>query len=299
MGSTVVTRALRSSSVVISCLFLAITAAAQTGPAPQPTPEAEASPSPSLERRFVKNILADQKVIWTSPFSLNHGDARWLIPLAASSGLLFGTDRHSAGELQEPGDHHARIRISSDVSKIGVFYTTAAVAGSFYLVGRTTNNPKALETGLLSAQALIDTMIVTSALKTASQRQRPHVDNASGEFYDGGSSFPSGHAASAWSVATVIAHEYGKRRPLVRFSIYGLAAAVSVARYTEEKHFLSDVLIGSVIGYAVGRYVYNTYHDPAVDDQLTRPRESNLIPFAMPIYDHARQTYGLRLGWQF
>ena len=281
----------RSITVVFICLFWTIIAAAQSAPVSQP--------SPSLERRFIKNILTDQKVIWSSPFSLKRGDTKWLMPLAASAAVLFGTDRQSAGELQEPGDHRTRLRISSDLSNAGSFYTTAAVAGGFYLVGRTTNNQKAIETGLLSAQALINAMLITTALKTASQRPRPHVDHASGEFFDQGSSFPSGHAASAWSVATVIAHEYGKRRPLVRFSAYGLAAAVSVARYTEEKHFLSDVLVGSTVGYMIGRYVYNTYHDPAVDNQSTRLTKSNLIPFATPIYDHNKQAYGLRLGWQF
>jgi membrane-associated phospholipid phosphatase len=291
MGNNFLSRIL--TSIVLCSAFGVINCAAQSAADAQPTP------SPSLERRFAKNILSDQKLIWTSPFSLKRGDAKWLIPLATSAAVLFSTDRHSAGELQEPGDHRTRLRISSDISRAGSFYTTAAVAGSFYLIGRTTKNQKAAETGLLSAQALIDAMLVTTVLKTASQRPRPHVDHASGEFFDKGGSFPSGHATSVWSVATVIAHEYGTRRPLVRFSAYGLAAAVSVARYTDEKHFLSDVFIGSAIGYVIGRYVYNTYHDPSVDHQSRKLTRADFVPVAMPIYDPAKQTYGLRLGWQF
>ena len=276
---------------------------AQDSPSDQadagPTPEA--SPSPSLEHRFLKNILQDQRAIWTAPFSLHHSDVNWIAPLTVSSAILFATDRRSAGELAELGDHQTRLRISADISRGGSFYTTSAIAGTFYLVGRTTHNSRARETGLLSMEALIDSGLVTSALKTASQRQRPTVDDASGEFYDKGSSFPSGHAACAWSLATVVASEYGQHRPLVHFGIYGLAAAVSMARYTGQNHFLSDVLVGSAIGYGIGRYVYRAHHDPSVDQANGPTRrgklKSKLIPFTFPIYSGAQRSYGLAMSW--
>lgn len=176
-----------------------------------------------------------------------------------------------------------------------------AIAGTFYLVGRTTHNSRARETGLLSMEALLDSGLVTSALKIASQRPRPNVDDASGEFYDKGSSFPSGHAASAWSVATVIASEYGQHRPLVLVATYGVAAAVSMSRYTGQNHFLSDVLVGSAIGYGIGRYVYRAHHDSLVDqaDGPTKHSKlkSKLIPFTFPIYSGAQRSYGLAMSW--
>jgi membrane-associated phospholipid phosphatase len=150
-------------------------------------------------------------------------------------------------------------------------------------------------------EALIDNGLVTSALKAASQRPRPTVDDASGEFYDKGSSFPSGHAASVWSVATVIASEYGQHRPLVLFATYGFAASVSMSRYTGQNHFLSDVLVGSAIGYGIGRYVYRAHHDPSVDQANGPTRQgklkSKLIPFTFPIYNGAQHSYGLAMSW--
>jgi hypothetical protein len=44
------------------------------------------------------------------------------------------------------------------------------------------------------------------------------------------SAFPSGHSIAAWSLATVIANEYHDR-PLVQITAYGIAGAVSVARF--------------------------------------------------------------------
>jgi membrane-associated phospholipid phosphatase len=267
----------------------------------QSAPTPQASPSPSLEHRFLKNILRDQRAIWTSPFSLHQGDTKWIAPLTVSSAVLFATDHRSAGELEEPGDHRSRLRISSDISRGGSFYVTGAIAGTFYFIGRTTNDQRARETGLLSMEALIDSGVVTSVLKTVSQRPRPTIDDASGEFFDRGGSFPSGHSASAWSVATVVASEYGRHRPLVRFAAYGLATAVSMSRYTGQNHFLSDVLVGSAIGYGIGRYVYRTNHDSALDGVNNQKKngqlKSKLIPFTYPIYSGAERSYGLALRW--
>src|ERR1043165_3511356 len=64
---------------------------------PGPTP----SPTPTLERRFFKNILRDQKAIWTYPFRLKGEDARWLVPFGVSTAVLIGTDRRTAEEIRE------------------------------------------------------------------------------------------------------------------------------------------------------------------------------------------------------
>jgi membrane-associated phospholipid phosphatase len=263
----------------------------------------QAKPTASLEKKFFVNILRDQRAIWTSPFNLHKDDSKWLAPLGLSTLALIATDRRSSGELVEHGDNVSRLRISKDISRIGSMYSTAGVAGVLYLTGRATHNDRLRETGLLGAEALFDGGIVSSALKTASQRQRPPVDNSSGEFFDGGSSFPSGHAISAWSLATVIAQEYGHHRPLVQVGAYGLAAAVSLSRYTGRNHFLSDALVGSAIGYGIGRYVYQKHHDPELDalnEKKTNDLvQSKLFPRILPLYYPRAHVYGGTLAWSF
>jgi membrane-associated phospholipid phosphatase len=169
---------------------------------------------------------------------------------------------------------------------------------------------RARETGLLGGEALIDTALVYSVLKNVSQRPRPTHDDAHAEFFDGGHSFPSEHAASAWALATVIANEYHGRRA-VQVGAYGLATAVSVSRYTGRNHFLSDILVGSAIGYGIGRYVYKTHHDPVLDaygadasqedeaEVRGESARSKLVPFFAPSFSRARREYGLALFWSF
>ena len=256
---------------------------------------------PSLEKKFFVNILDDQRAIWTAPFHWRSADAKWLAPLGLSTAALIATDRHTSGELVEHGDNLNRLRISKDISRLGSLYSTGGLAGVLYLTGRATHNDHLRETGLLGAEALIDSSIVVTGLKTASQRQRPPADDTSGEFFDGGSSFPSGHAISTWSLATVIAQEYGHHRPLVQVGAYGLATAVSLSRYTGRNHFLSDVLVGSAMGYGIGRYVYHKHHDLTLDAENERHKtdltRSKFFPRILPLFQSRTHLYGGMLAW--
>jgi hypothetical protein len=290
-------------TIVASSSAFAQSPAGGVPPLAQPSPTQQAKPSPSLERCFLRNILRDQRAIWTSPFHIERGDANWLVPFGLSTAALLATDHRSASELAENGDNQSRLRISRYVSRGGSFYTTGGITAAFYFIGRVSGNARARETGLLGAESLINSGIVAQALKFATQRTRPREDAASGEFFNGGNAFPSGHSTSVWSLATVVAYEYGQHRPLIRFGAYGLATAVSVSRYTGRNHFLSDVLVGSAIGYGVGRYVYRTHHDTSLDtgDGETKPpaTHSKLIPFTSPLFSQASRSYGLALAWNF
>jgi PAP2 superfamily len=275
-------------------------------PTPTPTPTPQASPTPSLEKRFFKNVLQDQRAIWTSPLHLGRGDAKWAVPLGLSTAALLATDQ----ETDEFGHNRARTTVSRDVSLAGSIYSTGGVAAAFYLAGRVTSNRRARETGVLGAEALIDGGVVFSVLKNISRRQRPDHDEGQGEFFEGGHSFPSGHATGAWALATVVANEY-KHRRVVQISAYGLATAVSISRFTGRNHFLSDVMVGSAIGYGIGRYVYKTHHDPSLDtngadfnqdgeaEVRQEPARSKLVPLVEPSFSRAHHEYGLALSWSF
>jgi membrane-associated phospholipid phosphatase len=283
--------------IVLSAQVFSQTTPAAPAAQPQPTPR------PTTERNFFANILKDQKGIWTAPFHLQQNDARWIAPLGFSLAALIATDRHTSGELGENGENRDRLRISKDISYAGSLYTAGGVSALFYLTGRMRHDERAKETGLLAAEALINSTLVSQAIKGISQRQRPEVDHSSGEFFDGGSSFPSGHAINSWAVATVIASEYGPRHPAVRYAAYALASFVSVSRYTGRKHFLSDVLAGSAIGYGIGRYVYHRHHDASLDEETGKQTsgilKSKFFPAVAPAFSRQSHSYGASLAWSF
>jgi hypothetical protein len=262
-------------------------------PAPQPSP-----PSPPLEKQFLKNILRDQKAIWTSPLRLRGEDAKWLAPLGAATTALIAGDRRASSLVSRGGSLPSASRT---VSLGGSTYTTGAVAAGFYLVGKATNNKRARETGLLAAEALINSEIVTQALKLTTQRPRPNFDAGRGRFFTGGNSFSSGHAANAWSVATVIAYEYQDRQ-LVRYGAFVAATMVSLSRFSGRNHFLSDVLIGSAVGFGIGRFVYRARHtdfSKTGGSNNSPTTDSKLRPAITPVYNRRMRTYGANLVWNF
>jgi membrane-associated phospholipid phosphatase len=211
---------------------------------------------PTSERTFLPNLLADQETLWTRPWHLRANDAQWGFPFAAATSLLIGSD--TSIEKRLPANK-TWIRRSQTFSNLGAA-SLVGTAGAFYLWGTMAHQDHARETGLLSAEALANSMFLTQALKLSFTRQRPAAGNGKGEFWQGGSSFPSDHAAAAWSVASVIAHEYPG--PMTKFLAYGAATAISVSRVTGRQHFASDVFIGSALGWYLGRQVYGSHHNP-------------------------------------
>lgn len=281
-------------------LVLSYAANGQTsGPEVRPSPSPK--PTPSLEKEFLRNILKDQVGIWTSPFHVSREDTKFLAPIALTTAALIATDRRSANELGENGGSNSRVRISLQVSRLGSAYTTAGIAATFYLAGVVKHDSRARETGILGGEALIDSKLVYSVLKQATQRPRPLVPDPKDDFFDGGNSFPSGHATDAWALATVVASEYHDRRA-IQFTAYALASAVSLSRYTGRAHFLSDVFVGSVIGYGIGRYVYKKHHVPASENEneetKIRRGHAEWIPSVAPLYSGKDRTYGLALAWR-
>jgi membrane-associated phospholipid phosphatase len=273
-------------------------AQAQTAsPTPSPTP----SSSPSLERSFFKNILRDQKAIWTSPAHVHGNDAPWLVMLGVTTGGFLATDRATGDDM---ATHTGQLDASRIISYAGSAYGVSAAAGSFYLIGRATHNERARETGILAAEAIIDSGIVVTALKEITQRARPLSGKDRSKFFVGGSSFPSGHSIEAWSVATVVANEYHDHLA-VQIAAYGIASAVGVSRFTGLNHYLSDVLVGSAMGYGIGRYIYRAHHrggskssggDDEEDETLSRSKH---LPAIAPMYDRRAHDYGVALAWSF
>lgn len=61
-------------------------------------------------------------------------------------------------------------------------------------------------------------------------------------------SFPSGHAAWAFTGATMTARETGESAPLYAMGAYTIAAAVSAERVVSKRHYPTDVVAGAAIG---------------------------------------------------
>ncbi|MFZ5876632.1 MAG: phosphatase PAP2 family protein [Nitrospirota bacterium] len=108
--------------------------------------------------------------------------------------------------------------------------------------------------GLVAVPALIVSGLIARVFKILIARPRPGtvtdglaqwVPSFSAAF----NSFPSGHAASAFTLAAV----WAAVLPSWRGALYASAAVIAFSRVGVDAHFLSDVVAGGLLGWATGR----------------------------------------------
>lgn len=139
-------------------------------------------------------------------------------------------------------------------------------------------------TPLLAAVALLLASSASSALKDLFDRVRPPLaDHAIGALVavPADPSFPSGHAASAFAAAGVVAALH----PRLRAAALGLAALVAVSRVYLGVHYPSDVLAGAVLGLAIAAAV------------TALARRAGLAPAARPLLAAPRLAARMR-AWR-
>ena len=254
-------------------------AVGQQGTSPQGPPQSSTGPqipdAPSATKqaqhgsfghgllKVVKTIGEDEGNILKAPFEtqdfgfsngtpLRNKTLIWDSLVVGATGVLIANDESVAQQVPVSW-HQTGINISNACT-----YGTAAAAGGIYLTGLFTHDEHAQRTGVLATEASIDSFLLYGSMKLIFARQRPYTNNADGKFFAGnfsGGSFPSGHSAFAWTLASVVAHEYPKLP--VQILMYGLATTVATTRVTGGQHFPSDVFVGSTLGFLVGRYVAN------------------------------------------
>jgi hypothetical protein len=121
---------------------------------------------------------------------------------------------------------------------LGVLVTGSLLSGTLAPgEGRTS-----WDEGWNQAEAFGISMGATTLLKGAVGRHRPGETG-------GGTSFPSGHAAAAFTAATLIDRNSGHS---LGYPAYGIAAITAFSRVESGRHFPSDVLGGAALGVLAG-----------------------------------------------
>lgn len=242
------------------------TAATSADQGPQAPAASSSNDSPSARetswRSLPKDFLHDQKDIWLFPVQLAKGQ-HWLPTLAitgGTAGLIFA-DPHVMPFFR---DHARGLDDLNDTFDASITSAeVAAVPVSLMVAGYLRHDSYAVTTSLLSAEAYADSAVVDLAMKAITRRKRPSDVPPGASFNDTffsgnkspfhGSSFPSGHAAGVFSVATVVATRYQKHR-WVPWLMYSFASVISFSRVTSNAHFPSDVFLGAALGYTITRF---------------------------------------------
>ena len=233
------------------------------GPAPAPQPKDERLAASAAPVPFLLNVARDQQTIWSGPFKARVQDLNWIVPIIGVTAGLIKSDAELSSRIDTTSSFSQH---ANSISNGGVALALGS-AGGLYLLGRYHGDPHQRETGILGIEAATDSLLVTEALKVATWRQRPTVGTGQGLFFQSSvsafnSSFPSAHTMVTWSVASLIAHEYPGL--FTQAFAYTVATGVGLARVWGKDHFPSDVFVGSVAGWLIGRQVYAAHHNPDV-----------------------------------
>lgn len=89
---------------------------------------------------------------------------------------------------------------------------------------------------------------LVNGLKYTVKRTRPDGSSAN--------SFPSGHTATAFMLATMMHKEYGWKSPWFSFGAYTAASATAIGRIMNDRHWAGDIIGGAIIGIAATHLGY-------------------------------------------
>lgn len=263
---------------LLAALSTAVPATARLGAQPlAPTPGAGGTwPAVVAESRVAPEPAAER------PPVLGARDARLAGAFAVGTLVAAALDRPLAVRLQRPEVQERRaLRLAA-----GSFRRSAELGGMvvmplLWVAGRLADDRTMAATGLRGMEALAVSLGTVSVVKFVAGRARPLVnveDPTSwrlgrglrdGEYR----SFPSGHAATAFAVATAVTSELGAGKPGTRWAVgvplYAAAAGAGWSRMYENRHWASDVVAGAAIGTVSGLAV-TRWHRTRPDNTLDR-----------------------------
>jgi len=212
---------------------------------------------------YLKDFISDSKSTLTAP--LRWDKSGWIKAslVAGITAGLYACDQDIQDWTQRKRNSTSD-KIADFAGPFGDGMYTLPPLGVLYLYGHIFENEKAKRSAWLSLESFVFTGIFTQALKFSTHRHRPSSADPYSTWDGPGLSrsnlsFPSGHASSAFSIATVIANEYDDIIFIPPLA-YTIATLTALSRINDNKHWASDVFLGSALGYFTAKAVIGLHN---------------------------------------
>jgi len=212
--------------------------------------------TPGAPETFIHQGWRDTCDFVQAPASFDAHD--WSVAGLWVAGLGVGmrADHRVGGWI---ADHPGGLQddLSKTFEPFGQSASFVVLAG-FAAQGYWADDPRACRTAQEGLEvSLLGAGLAVTSLKYVAGRPRP-IDAGFGAdpgFFNRKASFPSGHTAQAFGVATVIAENYGADHAWVPWVVYGTAGMVGWQRVYSRHHNPTDVVAGAAIGYFTAQWV--------------------------------------------
>lgn len=209
-------------------------------------------------------VAQDAWALVTGPSRWTREDLTQLGGILVVGGLLFAVDedieRFAQRNENEPVFDESR-RLGDQFGRLGLMGKTWPYYTGAIVLGYATNQRRVMRMGAQVLEAQYLSGALRNAGKLVLGRRRPNEGKGAYYFeFNGGTSFPSGHAASVWSFAEVVRLHVD--RWWATAGLYTIATSVSLQRLYGSAHWASDVWIGAVSGVAAARFVYGRHESP-------------------------------------
>lgn len=155
----------------------------------------------------------------------------------------------------------------------GDVLSMTAITGGFALHGVLADDKSTQKIAFELAQSALYAGGITTALKLVFGRARPFTDRGAGTFRpftiwdDDFHALPSGHTTLAFALSTVLS----RNTPSQTWKIiaYLPAALTAFSRVYQDHHWISDCLLGGIVGYAVATWVVDQHDRKDVPVSVT------------------------------
>jgi len=241
-----------------------------------------------LNKEFLLNFGDDFVEVIVSPKNWKGRDFLNLSAVLGAGLLLYSVDQDIQHWVQDNRSSSSE-DIFTAITHMGDGVILVGLIAALYVSGEVSDNNSLRKTALLSLESLLTTGIIVRGFKSLAGRARPWTGESSHSFHPFSTtsrfaSFPSGHASSAFAVATVIADQSNKT--YIDILAFSLATLVAISRVHIDKHWASDILVGSAIGYFVAKKI----------SALDKDRDSKKVKLG---FQFSRQRQALSLTFSF
>lgn len=226
----------------------------------------EPAPLPSFRKTLARDLRDLPEALWKDTVDV-YGDPGNLLLLGLGYGASLAVQQSGPdGTIEASFRTHDTFKSEwrEAFGALGNPATHFGVAGAMYLAGQLSEDQKTYEVGGKLFRALTITGISTMLGKAATWDNAPN-----GEW----GTLPSGHTSSTIALASVMHREYGL---WAGAPLYALTGFVGYTRLEDGEHYLSDLIMGGMLGLVVG-------HTVAGDGEPLILFGGRIVPYADPV----------------